>query len=319
MSSQDSSLTILQVIDILQSSWIKICCTAAASALVIFDHLSTLPREVNLIWRRKLSPVAILFHLNRWTLLVWAALNFTIAFFPILTQTSCMTMTSINSVLDTILMTVWACFSAIRVYAVSGRSWWMAIVVGLLSMAPVAINMYQFFKQEEIQEKVLSFFGPVCVVTLDITGAKAINFDIRIRLCFIAADIFVLAITFIKTYALIRDAERRHVSAPFATILWHNGVGYFVAMLCFHVVNIVCYVLSESWPPAFYFASIFLNPVVSITISRFHLALRRMVYDLDSVLVDGYDIDPRNGGRDSTQLSSIRFASQNIDSVEECL
>lgn len=41
------------------------------AAVVAYDHLCTLAREVELIWGRKLNSAVLLFHLNRWMLLIW--------------------------------------------------------------------------------------------------------------------------------------------------------------------------------------------------------------------------------------------------------
>ncbi|OCH92737.1 hypothetical protein OBBRIDRAFT_772758 [Obba rivulosa] len=35
-----------------------------AAVLVLYDHISTLDREIELIWRRRFSSIIMLFHLN---------------------------------------------------------------------------------------------------------------------------------------------------------------------------------------------------------------------------------------------------------------
>lgn len=52
------------------------------SAFVLYDHMCTLSREIELVWGRRLTSVTLLFHLNRWAILVWGILN-TLDFVPL--------------------------------------------------------------------------------------------------------------------------------------------------------------------------------------------------------------------------------------------
>ena len=51
-------------------------------ALVLFDYSMTLRREVALIWAKPFTLVRLLFHANRWILLLWATFSFHSTFFP---------------------------------------------------------------------------------------------------------------------------------------------------------------------------------------------------------------------------------------------
>jgi len=315
--TQHVDLTSVETFEILQSKFIQGCCTSAASALVLYDYLGTVARERELVWGRRLSRVVVLFHLNRWTLLVWATLNSGTMFLPSRTRISCDVISSINACLEVLLLLVWAAFSAIRIYAISGCSWWWTLPVCLLSLAPVAINIYQFFMPQQVRIVNVPVIGPTCVIILSVPEFAAVGFDIGIRIFFIASDILVLLVTCLKTYTLKRDAERINIRAPFAGILFRNGVSYFVAMLTFHIIDIAAYALSSAWVPSI-FATIFLNPVMSITISHYHLSLRRMVYELDHIS----DSTPhpssvllRIDEQDHAELSSLRFASGTFDSA----
>ncbi|OCH92753.1 hypothetical protein OBBRIDRAFT_864829, partial [Obba rivulosa] len=123
---------ISEVTAILQTTWIDSKCAVAVSTLVFYDHISTLSREVEFIWGRKITSSTILFYLNRWMILTWAVMNLTAEFyiFPTL------------SVIDPgrIMLNQWLGFSAVRVYAVSGGSWWPAIAVGALNLVPFGTN-----------------------------------------------------------------------------------------------------------------------------------------------------------------------------------
>ncbi|OCH88713.1 hypothetical protein OBBRIDRAFT_66979 [Obba rivulosa] len=72
-----------QLASVLQSEWTLNCCSAAASTLVLYYHLSTLVDEVDLMHGNKFSSVTVLFYLNRWSIIAWAAINLTTTFNPL--------------------------------------------------------------------------------------------------------------------------------------------------------------------------------------------------------------------------------------------
>ncbi|EMD31747.1 hypothetical protein CERSUDRAFT_88631, partial [Gelatoporia subvermispora B] len=269
-----SGYTAAEFVETLLSNWIETSCTAAASALVIYDHLTTLRPELRLFWGKPLTPIRLLFHLNRWTLIFWATFSVHSTFSPGGNYTSCVIVAGVDAGFNILLMTIWAVFSAIRVHAISGQTWWMTGVAAVLSMNPVAITVFQLVTQHPVQELNVPLLGWTCITSLDTSASVLV--DIMIRVCFIASDLFVLFVTGCKTWTLARN--NRTFPAPFATMLLRNGIVYFIAMLFFHVVNIVGYGLSDFWSPGFYLVSRFLNPVMSIMISHYHLNLRRMAY-----------------------------------------
>ncbi|OCH85850.1 hypothetical protein OBBRIDRAFT_280645 [Obba rivulosa] len=116
------AVVMLEVINILDSTWIQKCCVIAAFGLVLCDHTSTLIREVELIWGRRLTSVTILFYLNRWIIVACAGLNY------------------LGNIFDLILLTIWSAFSGIRIYAVTQGSLPLAMTVSLLNMVPVGTN-----------------------------------------------------------------------------------------------------------------------------------------------------------------------------------
>lgn len=44
-------------------------------AIVFYDYISNLPREIELIWGRGFSTVTLMYHLNRWLTLAWAVIG----------------------------------------------------------------------------------------------------------------------------------------------------------------------------------------------------------------------------------------------------
>ncbi|OCH95069.1 hypothetical protein OBBRIDRAFT_641024 [Obba rivulosa] len=82
--SANGSEALAEAISILLNEWLQSCCVVAGVALVLYDHLTTISREVQLIWGRKWTSVILLFYLNRWITVVWVLSTLT-DFLPIAT------------------------------------------------------------------------------------------------------------------------------------------------------------------------------------------------------------------------------------------
>ncbi|OCH90119.1 hypothetical protein OBBRIDRAFT_731344, partial [Obba rivulosa] len=167
-------------------------------ALVIYDHFTTLSREVDLIWGRNWTCTTILFHSNRWTIFIWALLQ-PIGFLPLATLPQ-------HSILNNI-----AVFSAVRIYAVSGGSWWLASAVCLLNVVPVGTNSVRSTK--------LEISLPI-ILTLSETAASVTT---ATRACVIAADVLILLVIWLKTYATLISARRHNIRTPIVTVLLRDG------------------------------------------------------------------------------------------------
>ncbi|OCH93197.1 hypothetical protein OBBRIDRAFT_351068 [Obba rivulosa] len=50
----------------LQSESILRYCQAGVSALVLYEHVTTVPEEINTMWGRRWSSVTVIFYLMRW-------------------------------------------------------------------------------------------------------------------------------------------------------------------------------------------------------------------------------------------------------------
>ncbi|EMD39436.1 hypothetical protein CERSUDRAFT_71359 [Gelatoporia subvermispora B] len=78
---------------------VLICNQALTIAvIVIYDHLTTLAREHEFMWCRKLSSVTLLFYLNRWTIFVWALTTLALGFTQFTTATIYIAYTPISRV-----------------------------------------------------------------------------------------------------------------------------------------------------------------------------------------------------------------------------
>ncbi|EMD31616.1 hypothetical protein CERSUDRAFT_100286 [Gelatoporia subvermispora B] len=184
-----------QIASLVSSSVIDNYCTFASAALVLYDHICTISQEMQLIWGSNVTSTMVLFHANRWLILAYAILNL-----AQMSPQSCAVLNYAGDALDLCLFVLWAAFSGIRVYALSGGSRLLSLGVTLLSLVPVVA--------------------------------------ISTELCKVAADTIVLFITWLKTWSTIRMAREHNVKTPLMTMLLRDGTLYFLGLLSLNVLNL---------------------------------------------------------------------------------
>ncbi|EMD39475.1 hypothetical protein CERSUDRAFT_71392 [Gelatoporia subvermispora B] len=301
-------------------SWIQNCCVVAALSLIVYNHVSTITSEFNLMWKRKFNSVTLLFYLNRWFTLMWGLVSLVYYnFLPWhISVSSCIGFNIFRVAIVLFLFTTWAAFASVRIYAVSGGSWWLAFIVFCLSLVPVGTNAFSQFTPISWQVQQTSF-GAQCVDPPSITLAQDIQIEISTRVCLIASDLLLLFVTWRKTYGIKRQAEEHKIKTPLVTMLLRDGTVYFVseslmivfairALLCLNLVNIIGQVTND-----FVYAGGFTLPLSSIIISHFLLKLRSVA--------DGPVQDISTNAHISfggSQRSAMRFASF-VDNMGEPL
>ncbi|OSX60629.1 hypothetical protein POSPLADRAFT_1148683, partial [Postia placenta MAD-698-R-SB12] len=120
--------------------------------LILYDYLLTLSREVELVWHSQRSPAKYTFFYNRYCVLLWA--------FYVVISLLRSSQTVLSSCFDISFFATWAgtcnhrmtprryvtdghssVFSALRVWAISGRDWRPTSLTLALGLVPVATNM----------------------------------------------------------------------------------------------------------------------------------------------------------------------------------
>ncbi|OCH92064.1 hypothetical protein OBBRIDRAFT_833767 [Obba rivulosa] len=265
-----------------QLNFINGFCSVAAMTLVFYDHISTVSREVHLVWGRKFNAVTLLFHLNRWTIFVWAVSNCT-NFIPIPTLVGyvcpCTAAIDWSYVIAILLLMIWAAFSSIRIYAVSTGSWCLALLVATVAMVPAATNIYLNLIKSQISIADEPFLGVECGEGFNVSNAVfdaresvPFRFPITDRSCAIAADVIVLLVTWSKTWSVKRSADRAGISTPLVTMLLKDGTVYFILLLALNIFQIVGWVTGIF----LYAETYFTTPLSSIIITHFLLNLRQV-------------------------------------------
>ncbi|EMD39646.1 hypothetical protein CERSUDRAFT_81028 [Gelatoporia subvermispora B] len=226
-----------ELITLLQSNWTNNCTAIATCALVFYDHATTISREVDYIWGRKLNSVTLLFHLNRWTLFAWA-ISEALDFMSQNTIPRCVGFSMLDYILNILLFAIWALFSAVRTYAISGGSWWLSVLVLCLNLVPLVTSALSYFEKTTYQMVSVPVLGLQCLISADTSQSRQIQFTAASRTCVITSDVIVLVITWVKTFKIKREAVRNNVSVPLVSMLLRDGTTYFIALLTLNILSI---------------------------------------------------------------------------------
>ncbi|EMD40375.1 hypothetical protein CERSUDRAFT_102782 [Gelatoporia subvermispora B] len=265
---------------------------------------------MELIWGRKFNVVILLFHLNRCVTFGWTVTNLLGTFLsysenPVVSSTKR---------LRALYLTLAKVFSGVRVYAVSGGTWWLSIIVCLLNIVPIATNAYYESSISWVVAEI-PVVGIVCVGGSSVSNLENIRFDCELvtvgtRTSMITADVIVLLVTWFKTYSVKRDAHRHGIQTPLVTMLLVDGIHFSEALLALNVLQMVGWITNVFIDSTPYFVT----PLSSVIMSRFFLNLRqaadgpRGMADLDGNY-DSMAFSPNLPPPMRSHQSSLRFAS----------
>ncbi|KAJ8473870.1 hypothetical protein ONZ51_g7598 [Trametes cubensis] len=225
--------------------------TLAAFALLSFEYVITFDREVRLVWGRKVTGATVLYVLNRY----WLFLEYitqVVTTFPISEKLVFSILQSCDVVGYMVIVGnagppfIWAAFSALRGYALSGRKSWVALIILLFYVPHIALT---------------------CSLVRDSNAPAAVT--IASRTCLIVGDLIVLAVTWQSTFNIARAARMARMRVSLTYSILTDGTLYFVCLLILNVVNIVVNVVNNDSA-----VSAFQDPITSILVSRFLLNLR---------------------------------------------
>lgn len=277
----------------------------AASVLILYDAIITLDLEVRLVWARKnkRSLATLIYVTNRVLSLCYALSG--LLKIPNWTRIStCTGLFILNLILSSLLLLVFAGFSALRVYAFGGGARTPSALVFIVCLVPLAISLYLNITVP-ISQVVLGDNLRICVYAEFLRESRMNTLEIIGLSFLLLGDAIVLAITWSKTFSIIRQARSSKTNAStLVRMILRNGSVYFLYLLMNNVgvlvtsiygnVNMLPLDLAPAW--------------TSIMVSRFLLALRahdsrrsRRADALTSTL--------------GSQLSDMRFAPSWINDM----
>ncbi|KAL7277148.1 hypothetical protein ACG7TL_008994 [Trametes sanguinea] len=114
-----------------------------AVALLAYEYIITLGREVRFIWMHKKTGAMWLFLVVRYHALLSMVLleSISYSYYPIPDHV-CSMYVKAQTALQVAQYIVWAAFSGLRALALSGMNWTLASMVFLLACAPFAVNLW---------------------------------------------------------------------------------------------------------------------------------------------------------------------------------
>ncbi|KAI0647124.1 hypothetical protein C8Q79DRAFT_1009264 [Trametes meyenii] len=300
----------------------------AAFAVILFDYVITFDNEVRFAWCRKYSWAKIIFLFNRYlsiasyflslgpllpmsNLLRHVHPRYCVVLGKIITLLvcSCKVLNYSMETVTVLLYGVWAAFSGLRVYAISGRNWIITAIVTLLALVPVGSNIKRSYHPMKCPEQAAWLFhhpiqasgpdvGPVYFV---VTCSKLNNAPVSVmtRASLMISEGIVIVVTWIKTYHSVRSAIDSQVS--FTVLVLREGMLYFSVVFTLNIVQIV-FIFVES--DTFALILLFLNVFIPILISRWYFDLDDLKREVSSASLP------------SSRSDTLRFAKMSLVAID---
>ncbi|KAH9851988.1 hypothetical protein C2E23DRAFT_828545 [Lenzites betulinus] len=236
-------------------------------AFLLYDYLISLDREIELFWTRSLTGASAIYFFTRYTTLICYDVLGAITFAH-LSDTSCALLTKAQAAFSMIQYIPWAVFAALRVLALSGMNWPLAILVFLLGIAPVATNFAQYgFNLTGVNDPITG-----CQAQLSITRVQVE------MTCLILADTIAVVVTVVQTRKAVGVSSS---GRSLGHVLLYD-VGAVIttdaissALLCFSILDLALSVIALITPHhSGTYVTALTDPLTAILVSRFLLDLQ---------------------------------------------
>ncbi|KAH9829889.1 uncharacterized protein C8Q71DRAFT_393098 [Rhodofomes roseus] len=152
----------------------------ATSAMILYDCLLTFVSELELFWLKPSKGFAgtLLFGLNRLAAIVWIISENSGPGPPAFSHPSCKASVLLEAASTVLVNAIWGAISAVRVHALTRRSWFLSASTFLLAVAPISVtygivsNKVDTYKMGQTQVCVLISDLVVLLVTLHHTRPR---------------------------------------------------------------------------------------------------------------------------------------------------
>ncbi|KAI9069900.1 hypothetical protein FKP32DRAFT_1670987 [Trametes sanguinea] len=186
------------------------------------------------------------------------------------------------TVLEVLPYIIWAAFSSLRAYALSGRTLLIGLVVFVLSLVPAGVNAYFFSTFTFVNLPPPSDCTALSSITADLSRTRTslacyIGTPLTIvsRSSLMAADAMVIVVTWASTYRLRKATRDVGLGTSFGTLLLRDGTIYFVVLVAMNIVHLVLNTVNpNNFVQQASYVTVLENPITSVLISRFILNLR---------------------------------------------
>lgn len=242
----------------------------AATCVFIYDCFITLDQERQVVWERKITGAGVIYLALRYTSLLNAIAN--IADDIIISCEGAYIVGILSYVALCCMYLVQAAFAAIRVYAIQGNQWPMAVIIMMLGLVPVATNTY-YASQIQISDA-----GGYCYIGTTTIGFPYNKLLLFTRACVIALNLLVLAATWHATRVTRALLARSNIRVSLAASLFRDGTIHFALVLALNALDVASYFFTQE-------SFDLTQPVElinTLVLCRFFLDLRRLSSTDDS-------------------------------------
>ncbi|KAH9929077.1 uncharacterized protein BXZ73DRAFT_102231 [Epithele typhae] len=227
----------------------------AVAVLVVYEYATTLSMEVQLYWEFKHPTSAMaLFLANRYLSLGYFVFLGVVTFCNPQTEQYTFVLA---------LYIVWACFSGLRVLAVS-RSRVKAALTCLVAAIPVVVNAYD-----------ISFLAGAFVPGVGWESTLNESETAIQRGALIAADSAVVCATWYTLWHSRKNAAALNTNVPtLSHILLRDGTVYFISLALLNALHLIFTLIPLTQTGGTSLIVVFSDPLTAILVSRFLLNLQ---------------------------------------------
>ncbi|KAI0671311.1 hypothetical protein C8Q78DRAFT_763264 [Trametes maxima] len=256
----------------------------SASCLIYYDYIITLATEVRVFRKCRLSRAGLFYLSIRYGFLVNAVLILLASVrmsphsWPSLTNESCRTLYDLVVSINLLNFATVSAFVAMRMYAVLGGNWPIAIGIFLLGLVnPNAINPTMLYRLK-LQASPWPVWGCELYIQDDSDGFiffASQDLPIIISAVNIAYELLCLVLTAWKTLGAYRSQHRSGDPTTLTSLLFRDGSLYFVVMTALSSTNIICALVSGV-PSNIQVNSVFGRSLTPILTTRFIAHLQQL-------------------------------------------
>ncbi|KAI0807510.1 hypothetical protein C8Q74DRAFT_1227882, partial [Fomes fomentarius] len=262
--------------DVRAQSIIQQVTYASTFALLLYEYATTLDLEIDYAWGRKLTWARAMFFLNRYITLLQFLAGLGSAFLTP-SDFSCIYLTRTTQTCTIILYIVWAIFSGIRVYTITGCNKTIAALVLFLGLVPVVTSLTLdvltiSYTATTDPIAYLSLPGiSYCSIVVNVTYRDILGLGILTRITLILSEGIVIVATMKHNWATYRgERHSQSFMQSYVSLVLREGVLYFVAQCVINVVQIVSDIFLNLTLAV---TCTYLNLLPSILIARFYFHL----------------------------------------------
>ncbi|RPD58149.1 hypothetical protein L227DRAFT_577498 [Lentinus tigrinus ALCF2SS1-6] len=240
------------------------CIAVASATLAWYDWLVTLPEEVQWIWTfsRKRGFVASLIYISaRYLPLV----QWVVKWYSPTTFVVCEAVDWISLLVMIVAQLAVSAFSALRVFALSGRNKPLSAVTFILWATPSLYTLVVLG-----QANFISLPGPhsgsSSCAWLNNLGDGIL--DILLMATYIStslAELMVIIVTWKSTYRLWRAQRDLGLPCRLTTVLLRDGSIYFMLVFIPNILNLIAYVLPPLFPNSDWIVYLIMQEFINIS------------------------------------------------------